>query len=46
MIRSMPVQDDVSADPPSFVRLDGRFDLDVWFREFAAKGRPIRALRA
>jgi hypothetical protein len=33
---SAPVQESVTADPRRFVRADGRFDLDVLLREFAA----------
>ena len=35
-VLSAPVQESVVADPRSFVRADGRFDLDVLLREFAA----------
>jgi hypothetical protein len=35
-VLSNPVQQLVFADPRTFVRADGRFDLDVLLREFAA----------
>lgn len=35
-VLSAPVQESVVVDPRSFVRGDGRFDLDVLLREFAA----------
>ena len=35
-VLAMPVQENVSADPRSFVRADGRFDMDVLLREFAS----------
>ena len=35
-VLSSPVQETVTADPRRFVRTDGRFDLDVLLREFAA----------
>ncbi len=35
-VLAAPAQETVTADPRSFVRADGRFDLDVLLREFAS----------
>jgi hypothetical protein len=35
-VLTSPVQDAVTASPRSFVRADGRFDIDVLLREFSA----------
>ncbi len=35
-VLSNPVQESVTADPRSFIRADGTFDMDVLLREFAA----------
>ena len=35
-VLSAPIQENVAADPRTFVRADGRFDIGVLLREFAA----------